>query len=45
MSRPKESNIETERRNWVESHERFKDLTEQYERQRANTTDPGSDAS
>lgn len=40
MSRPKESNIETERRNWVESHERFKDLTEQYERQRANTTDP-----
>ena len=40
MSRQKESKIEVERRDWVERHERFKDLQEQYERQRAATTDP-----
>lgn len=40
MSKPKESQIGMERRDWVERHERFKDLQEQYERQRAATTDP-----
>ena len=29
-----------ERRDWVERHERFKDLEEQYKRQRAESTDP-----
>src|SRR5215216_5091579 len=39
MSKPKESKTEMERRHWVERHERFKDLQEQYERQRAATSD------
>jgi hypothetical protein len=40
VSEPKESKIEVERRDWVERHERFKDLQEEYERQRAASTDP-----
>jgi hypothetical protein len=40
MSNTRESKIEVERRDWVERHERFKDLQEQYERQRAASTDP-----
>jgi hypothetical protein len=40
VSKPKESKIEVERRGWVERHERFKDLEEQYKRQRAEGTDP-----
>jgi hypothetical protein len=39
VSKPKESKIEVKRRDWVERHERFKDLQEQYEHQRATTTD------
>jgi hypothetical protein len=38
-SKPTESKVEMERRHWVERHEHFKDLQEQYERQRAATSD------
>jgi hypothetical protein len=41
VNKPKESKIEVERRDWVEHHERFKDLEEQYKRQRVESTDPG----
>ena len=40
MSERRESRVEAERREWVERHERFKDLEERYERQRAQSTDP-----
>jgi hypothetical protein len=40
LRKPKESQIEVQRRDWVERHERFKDLQEQYERQRTASTDP-----
>jgi hypothetical protein len=40
VSKSKESKSEAERRDWVERHERFKDVEEQYQRQRAKSTDP-----
>ena len=40
MSERRESRAETARREWVERHERFKDLEERYERQRGQSTDP-----